>query len=97
MGRSPEMLAVSAEKNKSMVSRNGVGTAVVEVRRNDVRRGRTVGRFDRIIWKRRVRRAKVLAIRRKLAEGKYDLNRRLRYAIDKIIRDVVPGPRHQNH
>ncbi|UCG57444.1 MAG: hypothetical protein JSU70_21575 [Phycisphaerales bacterium] len=91
------MLAVSDKKDESRVRRNRVGTAVSDVGRNDGPPGRAAGGSDEIIWMRRVRRGKVMAVRRKLAEGKYDLNRRLRGAIDKIIKDVGPGPGHRNH
>jgi hypothetical protein len=36
-----------------------------------------------------IRRNKVLGIRRHLAEGKYDINRRLNVVLDKILKNLV--------
>lgn len=96
IGRSPEMVAVIEGTDNSKACGNGLRTAAADVWCNNVQPGRAATGLGRIMWMRRVRRGKVLAIRRKLAEGRYDLNRRLSVVTERIIDDVAPGPRHPN-
>jgi hypothetical protein len=93
---SQRMLAVSKRKDRSKACGNGLYAAAGDFCHNDIRPGRTAVPLGRIIWARRVRRGKVLAVRRKLAEGKYDLNRRLSVAVERIMDDLAARPRHVN-
>ena len=36
-----------------------------------------------------VRRYKILNVRRQLTEGKYNLNKRLNFAVDKVLEDLI--------
>ncbi len=61
-----------------------------------VRLGMTARVSERIASLPKVRREKVLAVRRQLAEGKYPINERLNVALDKLIEDLITKRVEQN-
>ncbi len=61
-----------------------------------VRLGMTARVSERIASLPKVRREKVLAVRRQLAEGKYPINERLNVALDKLLEDLITKRVEQN-
>ncbi len=61
-----------------------------------VRLGMTARVSERIASLPKVRREKVLAVRRQLAEGKYPINEQLNVALDKLLEDLITKRVEQN-
>jgi hypothetical protein len=61
-----------------------------EVHGRRERRGRIASKLEKISWlPRGLRKGKVLTIRRQLAEGSYDINKRLSAVLDKIHKILI--------
>ena len=73
-----------------MVAKENENISVAEIQGRRARRGIIALKLEKIpSLPRDVRKKKVLAIRCQLAKGKYDINRRLNAAIDKILKNLI--------
>ena len=62
---------------------------MAKLRGDKVQLGMTARVSERIASLPRVRKEKILAVRRQLAEGKYPINERLNVALDKLIENLI--------
>ena len=66
-----------------------VQITMAKLRGDKVQLGMTARVSERIASLPRVRKEKILAVRRQLAEGKYPINERLNVALDKLIENLI--------
>jgi len=83
------MLVLSVLRDESILAEESTEITIAEVRRKSSRRGITAAEVEKIApLPPNVRKEKVLAVRQRLAEGKYDISGRLGAILDRILKDL---------
>jgi len=84
-----KMLLLCMLRDESIVAEENTEITIAEVRRKSSRRGITAAEVEKIApLPPNVRKEKVLAVRQRLAEGKYNISERLDAILDRILKDL---------